>query len=128
MSFINSQLNLLSVFDECAKLVGASTGLLVAAASTLLPHPIDIYMGEEFCIFVNLISVFGITYGIFGGTGIALMRFVFIKCPSKVTGKIGKREICPTYLFGNNYNDFSISLRMDQLVNHARRQKPSFEF
>ena len=92
MSFINSQLNLLSVFDECAKLVGASSGLLVAAASTLLPNPIDIYMGEEFCIFVNMINVFGMAYGIFGGTGIALMRFVLIKCPSKVTGKIGKRR------------------------------------
>ena len=92
MSFITSQLNMLSVVDECAKLVGASTGLLVAAASTLLPNPIDIYMGEEFCIFVNMINVFGMAYGIFGGTGIALMRFVLIKCPSKVTGKIGKRR------------------------------------
>ena len=31
-------------------------------------------------------------YGIYGGTGIALMRFIFIKGPSKINEKIGKRN------------------------------------
>ena len=81
-----------SVIDECAKMVGSCTGLLIVGTSTFLSKPIHDYTGEEFCMIVNSISVFGITYGIYGGTGIALMRFIFIKGPSKINEKIGKRN------------------------------------
>ena len=73
-------------------MVGSCTGLLIVGTSTFLSKPIHNYTGKEFCMIVNSISVFGITYGIYGGTGIALMRFIFIKGPSKINEKIGKRN------------------------------------
>ena len=73
------------VFDETIKMVACSCWLLGYAAAFFVQEvPLHLYTGEYFCRLVNFISVVGLVQSFSGGVGIALMRLLFIRFPSKV--------------------------------------------
>ena len=48
------------------------------------PYPFSHYVGTEFCHGLNYITIMGYIQGVTGGTGIALMRMLFVVFPSRV--------------------------------------------
>ena len=66
-------------------MVACSCWLLGYAAAFFVQEvPLHLYTGEYFCRLVNFISVLGLVQSFSGGVGIALMRLLFIRFPSKV--------------------------------------------
>ena len=79
------------MIDEGVKFVGYSCWLLIVGVTVITKQPMVLYTGITFCQIAMPTATVGIVHGFFGGTGIALMRIIFIKFPSKVT--IGQMTI-----------------------------------
>ena len=73
------------MIDEGVKFVGYSCWLLIVGVTVITKEPMVMYTGMTFCQAVMPTATIGIVHGFFGGTGIALMRIIFIKFTSKVT-------------------------------------------
>ena len=70
--------------DECVKLLGTFFWGLVVTAAVTLPCPLYQYTGKNFCNFAQYLSILGGVHGFAGGSGIALMRMLFIQFPNNV--------------------------------------------
>ena len=74
----------LSVLDETGKMIGSSCWLVVVGVAIISEKPLSTYYGENFCNITYYLSVYGTVHNFLGGFGIALMRLIFIRFPSKV--------------------------------------------
>ena len=77
-------LKFLSVMDETGKMIGSSCWLVVVGVAIISEKPLSTYYGENFCNITYYLSVYGTVHNFLGGFGIALMRLIFIRFPSKV--------------------------------------------
>ena len=84
----------LKVADELVKMVGYSYWLLISSAGANLKSPLadlvdqsalrTLFSGETFCRFSQGVATVGVVHSYVGGTGIALMRLLFIKYPTRM--------------------------------------------
>ena len=70
--------------DETGKMIGSSCWLVVVGVAIISEKPLSTYYGENFCNITYYLSVYGTVHNFLGGFGIALMRLIFIRFPSKV--------------------------------------------
>ena len=82
------------VVDEALEMMGYSYWLLVMSAAEYLQTPLAqlvdvsslraIFSGETFCRASQVVTTVGVIHSYVGGTGIALMRLLFIKYPLRM--------------------------------------------
>ena len=88
--------------------------LLGLCGTLLLPKPLYFYVGEPICRSLTGIVAYGTIHWVFGGFGIALMRWLVIKRPSMV--KLG--EMTSAFMVSIAMNGFSV------LIGHIRITTP----
>lgn len=86
------------VIDELLKMVGYSCWTITSNAAIYLKDPLAELVersslqgkisGETFCLFVQAFATVGILHGFVGGVGIALVRLLYIRYPTKLPLRI----------------------------------------
>ena len=82
--FSKSKVTTLPVIDECPKMLGSCSLFIVSSSSMMLEKPLYLYTGEHFCRVVTSFFVLGTEHWFPGGLGIALFRWLLIKCSTKL--------------------------------------------
>ena len=84
--------------DEIVKIVGHMIWLLSAGAMISLNEPLHTYLGMSFCQVANFVTVLSVIHGFTGGTGIAVMRLIFVVYSTKI--HLGQRmtALCITLI------------------------------
>ena len=88
--------------------------VLGLCGTLLLPKPLYFYLGEPICRSLTGIVAYGTIHWVFGGFGIALMRWLVIKRPSMV--KFG--EMTTAFMVSMAMTGFSV------LIGHIRLTTP----
>ena len=81
-------INIMIVLDESVKFLGCLSWTFTVVFSVILPHPLYHYTGYDFCRIVMWLTALGHIHSFIGGFGIALLRMLFIRFPSKL--KLGR--------------------------------------
>ena len=81
-------INIMTVLDESVKFIGYLSWTFTVVFSVILPHPLSHYTGYDFCRVVMWLTALGQMHSFSGGFGIALLRMIFIRFPSKL--KLGQ--------------------------------------
>ena len=68
--------------------------LILAGALIYLNYPLDTHLGETFCHVANFCIVLGVSHGLTGGLGIAVMRIIFVVYSTRLSLGQHKTAIC----------------------------------
>ena len=71
-------------------MVGYTCWQVFVSVTITLEDPVHIYTGNLFCHTIYFVISLGVIHGLIGGFGIAVMRILFIKFPSRVS--LGKKS------------------------------------
>ena len=71
-------------------MVGYTCWQVFVSVTIALEDPVHTYTGNSFCYTIYFVISLGVIHGLIGGIGIAVMRILFIKFPSRVS--LGKNS------------------------------------